>query len=125
MKKVSFKFSSSADTIEEFYTSKVDKLSEAEFASIFKTMSNAVNSGDVWLRNYFVEDNTAHLVWFLDSDTAVNNVQPAIDILVTIDDYIDHSIIESTFEEFAAYAQSNKETNIMHPRVTSMLESNE
>ena len=120
MKKVSFRFSSSADNIEEFYSSKLDELTEVEFTSVFQTMSNAVNSGDVWLRSYFVEDTTAHLVWFLDSDTAVNNVQSAIDILVTINDYIDHTVVDCTFEEFAAYAQSNEDSNISHPRIQSI-----
>jgi uncharacterized SAM-dependent methyltransferase len=124
MKKVSFKFSSLANTIEEFYTSKLDKLTEDEFVSVFNTMRTAVNNGDVWLRSYFIEDGKANLVWFLDSDTSIINVQSAIDILVTIDDYIEHTIDSSTFEEFAAYAASNEDTDISHPRIEAINELN-
>jgi uncharacterized SAM-dependent methyltransferase len=124
MKKVSFKFSSLANTIEEFYTSKLDKLTEDEFVSVFNTMRTAVNNGDVWLRSYFIEDGKANLVWFLDSDTSIINVQSAIDILVTIDDYIEHTIDSSTFEEFAAYAASNEDTDISHPRIEAITELN-
>lgn len=124
MKKVSFKFSSLANTIEEFYTSKLDKLTEDEFVSVFNTMRTAVNNGDVWLRSYFIEDGKANLVWFLDSDTSIINVQSAIDILVTIDDYIEHTIDSSTFEEFAAYAASNEDSNISHPRIEAIKELN-
>jgi hypothetical protein len=126
MKKIIFKFtSSSANTIEEFYTSKVDELSEADFASVFNTMRTAVNSGDVWLRNYSVDNNEACLVWFLDSDAAVSNVQSAIDILVTLDDYIEHTVNNCTFEEFAAYASANEDCNISHPRIQAIKELND
>lgn len=125
MKKVSFKFSSLTNTIEEFYTSKLDELTEAEFASVFNTMSTAVNNGDVWLRSYFIEDGKANLIWFLDSDTAILNVQPAIDILVTIDDYIEHTVDDCTFEEFAAFAASREDANISHPRIQAIKELSE
>lgn len=123
MKKIVFKFtSSSANTIEEFYTSKVDELSEDDFASVFNTMRTAVNSGDIWLRSYSVENNEACLTWFLDSDAAVSNVQPAIDILVTIDDYIEHTVDNCTFEEFAVFASANEDCNISHPRIQAIKE---
>jgi hypothetical protein len=116
MKKLTFKFSNSADTIEEFYTSQMDKLTESQFVSIYEKIQIAIANGDVWLRHYCLVDSEAHLIWFLDSADSQTNFQPVIEILETLDDYITLDAEEVTFEEFATFAAAHEESIIPHAR---------
>ena len=123
MKKVTIKYPHNGRRITEFVTQIIDELDndKTAYANMFNGLKTMTDNGDIWFRNYEHDGDNVNCVFVLDSDTSVSTFAPHRAHLESATGFIETTVEEMSFDEFAAFAAERDETNIPHARKEELL----
>ena len=118
MKKVTLKFPHNGRRLTEFVHNVIDELDndKAKFETMFNGLKTMTDEGDIWFRNYEHNGDNIHCVFILDSDEAVTKMAPHRAYLESATGFIETTVEDMSFDEFAEFAAERQETRIQHPR---------
>ena len=118
MKKVTIKFPHNGRRITEFVTNIIDELDndQAKFATMYNCLKGMTDEGDIWFRNYEHNGDNIDVVFILDSDTAVSKFATHRAYMETATGFIETTVEDMSFDEFAAFAADRDETHVEHAR---------
>jgi|TARA_B110000305_G_C19291247_1_gene564307 hypothetical protein len=118
MKKVTIKFPHNGMRITEFVTSLTDELDndQTKFEAMFKGLKEMTDNGDIWFKNYEHDGDNINGVFILDSDESVTRMAPHRAYLETATGFIETTVEDISFDDFAAFAAERDDTNVQYAR---------
>jgi len=118
MKKVTIKFPHNGKRITEFVTSLTDELDndQTKFEAMFKGLKEMTDNGDIWFKNYEHDGDNINGVFILDSDESVTRMAPHRAYLETATGFIETTVEDISFDDFAAFAAERDDTNVQYAR---------
>ena len=124
MKKVTIKYPHNGRRITQFVTEVTDELDndKTAYANIWNGLKTMTDEGDIWFRNYEHDGDNINCVFILDSDEAVTKMAPYRSYLESAAGFIETTVEDMSFDDFAAFAAERDETNIQHDRKDELFE---
>jgi len=118
MKKVTIKFPHNGKRITEFVTSLTDELDndQTKFEAMFNGLKEMTDNGDIWFKNYEHDGDNINGVFILDSDESVTRMAPHRAYLETATGFIETTVEDISFDDFAAFAAERDDTNVQYAR---------
>jgi|TARA_B110000240_G_C13410498_1_gene414973 hypothetical protein len=118
MKKVTIKFPHNGMRITEFVTSLTDELDndQTKFEAMFRGLKEMTDNGDIWFKNYEHDGDNINGVFILDSDESVTRMAPHRAYLETATGFIETTVEDISFDDFAAFAAERDDTNVQYAR---------
>tara|TARA_B100001769_G_C21961843_1_gene517567 strand:+ start:264 stop:674 length:411 start_codon:yes stop_codon:yes gene_type:complete len=125
MKKVTIKYPHNGRRITQFVTEVIDELDndKTAYANMWNGLKTMTDEGDIWFRNYEHDGANINCVFILDSDEAVTKLAPYRAYLESATGFIETTVEDMSFDDFAAFAAERDETNIPHARKTELFEA--
>ena len=118
MKKVTLKFPHNGRLITQFVTEMIDELDndKDKFETMFNGLKTLTDEGDIWFRNYEHDGANINCVFILDSDEAVTKMAPHRAYLESATGFIETTVEDISFDDFAEFAAERDETRVQHAR---------
>jgi hypothetical protein len=74
------------------------------------------DNGDIWFKNYEHDGDNINGVFILDSDESVTRMAPHRAYLETATGFIETTVEDISFDDFAAFAAERDDTNVQYAR---------
>ena len=118
MKKVTLKFPHNGRRITQFVTEMIDELynDKDKLETMFNGLKTMTDEGDIWFRNYEHDGANINCVFILDSDEAVTKMAPHRAYLESATGFIETTVEDISFDDFAEFAAERDETRVQHAR---------
>ena len=118
MKKVTIKYPHNGRRITQFVTEVIDELDndKTAYANMWNGLKTMTDEGDIWFRNYEHDGANINCVFILDSDEAVTKMAPHRAYLESATGFIETTVEDISFDDFAEFAAERDETRVQHAR---------